>query len=113
MSLNLDFPKPVCKPEPQESQKETGGIFHFTSGLPPSVKVPHSERIIPWDSGKLSARNQAKAGVPLLGGLGSRFLFLCLLRGVCYGTVGACAALEGGSYTHSSCCLPSERSRVA
>lgn len=66
MSLNLDLPKSVCKPEPQESQRGTGGTLHLTSGFPPSVRSLHRERrIIHWISGKLSARNQAGAGAAL------------------------------------------------
>lgn len=65
MSLNLDFPEQICKPEPQESQKGAGGAYHLASGLPPSVKKLHSERRAHWSSRKLSERNWLRAGVPL------------------------------------------------
>ena len=38
MSLNLDFPKLPCKPEPQESQKGTIGREHLIADLPPHIK---------------------------------------------------------------------------
>ena len=38
MSLNLDFPKPLSKPEPQESSKGAVGTHQLVSGLPLHVK---------------------------------------------------------------------------
>lgn len=70
MNLNLDFPKPICKPEPQGSQKGTGGVCHLTSGLPPSVKRLRSERISHPRSEKPSMRKPLKLGFHSEGGLG-------------------------------------------
>lgn len=38
VGLNLDFPKLLCKPEAQESEKGTVGTLHLVSGLPPHIK---------------------------------------------------------------------------